>query len=275
MFSQLAERVYVLPYPVLKVNCTLVIGDERALLIDTLSTDDQATELGAAVRALTDLPLTLVNTHFHYDHSFGNATLAGPDTEIWASQACADELRDRGRHWQLRWQDEIAAFDQPLALAVGQVTLRPPDRVAHGSVDLDLGGVTVTLVSVGRGHTDGDLVARVGDLVVAGDLIESGAPPDFADSYPLDWPQTLATVTRLGTMFVPGHGPVMTHDEVIDQHDGLARLEWLIRDGHADGASVQKVAHASELTRWGETGREQALHAVRRGFGQLDVRIDG
>jgi hypothetical protein len=67
----------------------------------------------------------------------------------------------------------------------------------------------------------------------------------------------------------------MAHDEVVDQHDGLTRLGWLIREGHSDGAPAQKVAHASELARWGDTGLQQALHAVRRGYAQLDVLIDG
>jgi glyoxylase-like metal-dependent hydrolase (beta-lactamase superfamily II) len=272
-FTQFADRVFVFAYPVLKVNCTLVVGDDRALLVDTLATAAQAGELAEAVRALTDRPLVLANTHLHYDHTFGNATLAGPDTEIWATEPCARQLRERGAHWQRHWQQEVTGFDADLAHAVGRVELRAPDHVVHSSTELDLGGVTATLTAAGRGHTDGDLVVRVGELVVAGDLIESGDPLDFTDSYPLDWPETLAAVEALGSLFVPGHGAVMSAEQVREQHDELTRLDWLIREAHADDVDPRRVARATELARWGDNGLVQALHAVRRGYGQLDARI--
>ena len=44
-FTELADRVYLLRYPVLDVNVTLVVGDGAALVVDTLSTPAQATEL--------------------------------------------------------------------------------------------------------------------------------------------------------------------------------------------------------------------------------------
>lgn len=75
-FVEVADRVLVLREPLLAVNVTLVLGEGQALLVDTLSTVGQAVELAEAVRAVTADPLTLVNTHHHFDHCFGNATLA-------------------------------------------------------------------------------------------------------------------------------------------------------------------------------------------------------
>jgi len=73
---EVGPDVYVLRYPVLDVNVSLIVGGEVAVVVDTLSTVDQATELATAVRAVTPLPLAIVNTHHHFDHCFGNATLA-------------------------------------------------------------------------------------------------------------------------------------------------------------------------------------------------------
>jgi hypothetical protein len=39
---EVADRVFVLRYPVLDVNSTLVVGDGAALLVDTLSSARQA-----------------------------------------------------------------------------------------------------------------------------------------------------------------------------------------------------------------------------------------
>ena len=47
----------------------LVVGNERACVIDTMNGYN---DLYQAVRELTDKPLTVVNTHGHPDHIFGN-----------------------------------------------------------------------------------------------------------------------------------------------------------------------------------------------------------
>ena len=51
----------------------LIIGSERALLIDT---GMGAGDLKGAVEALTDKPVDVVNTHFHGDHTGGNGQFA-------------------------------------------------------------------------------------------------------------------------------------------------------------------------------------------------------
>ncbi len=81
-------------YPVLDVNATLVVGDGGALLVDTLSTPGQATELAAAVAAVTSAPLTVVNTHHHFDHCFGNATFTPAGGGSWGHVRCVEHLRD-------------------------------------------------------------------------------------------------------------------------------------------------------------------------------------
>ncbi len=47
----------------------LVVGHDRACVIDTMNGYN---DLYQAVRGLTDKPLTVVNTHGHPDHIFGN-----------------------------------------------------------------------------------------------------------------------------------------------------------------------------------------------------------
>lgn len=283
-FAEIGARIYLLTYPVYRVNCVLVDSDEGALLIDTLSTARQAGELLEAVRRVTSQPLSLVNTHFHFDHNFGNATLAetlagggatlagGDTTPIWAHPSCAQELGERGEHWRRYWQQEIAEEDEELALEIGDVRLLPPNRLVPHAQVLDLGGRAVTLSHHGRGHTEGDLVVRVDDVLIAGDLVEEGAPPAFEDAYPLEWPETAARLLDLAFVsLVPGHGRVVDRAFLAEQHEELSKLDWLIRDGHADSAPVERVVKASPLSRkWGEAGRLQSMLAAKRGYSQLD-----
>jgi glyoxylase-like metal-dependent hydrolase (beta-lactamase superfamily II) len=265
-FEEIAERVWLLNHPAYDVNCTLIVGDERAMLVDTLWGADDG--LASAAARVTALPLVLVNTHFHFDHCLGNAALAAQ--EIWGHVACARELGERGEHWRLAWEREYE-------LDLSAVTIRPPDHLVEHAATLDLGGCEVVLSHHGRGHTDGDLVARTGQVLVAGDLVEQGGPPNFEDSYPLDWPDTLAELMRLAdpeTLIVPGHGTPVDIRFLRAQHDELTRLDWLIRDGHADDAPIERVADKSPWHRFGPSGTTQSRLAVKRGYAQLAGRLE-
>lgn len=271
---EVAPDVYVLRYPVLDVNASLVVGGEVAVVVDTLSTNAQALDLASAVRAVTDKPLVLVNTHHHFDHCYGNAVLADlvPGTPIWAHEAAVTTLREDGAKLQRAWYEEYLSTDPELAQGIADVQLRVPNRSVHIESIMDIGGRVVELRHLGRGHTDGDLVVAVPDalVLIAGDLVEQGAPPSFADSYPLDWPETLAALRQLPwttPVVVPGHGAVVDLDYVRAQHDELTELAWLIREGHADGAAPEAVAAKAPF------GHEAALIAVRRGYAELAGRI--
>lgn len=271
-FTELADRVYLLRYPVLDVNVTLVVGDGAALVVDTLSTPDQAAELAEAIRAVTAEPLAIVNTHHHFDHCFGNATLAGPATPVWGHKLAAEHLRDAGTEWRRKWYEQWCEAEPELADGLAEATIRPPDRIVQRSADLDIGGRPVTLRHFGRGHTDADLVVLVPDVdvVLAGDLVEESGPPDFGDAYPLEWPETLAALAhQLGpaSRVVPGHGAPVDQAFVQALHAQLTELDWLIRDGHADGAPVAAVAARSPF------GADASLVAVKRGYAELSGRV--
>nr|WP_205861380.1 MBL fold metallo-hydrolase [Planosporangium flavigriseum] len=255
-------------YPVLDVNVTLVVGDGAALLVDTLSTDAQARELRDAVRAVTPHPLTVVNTHHHFDHCFGNAVLAAPDRPIWAHEEAAILLREQVTKLKREAYAEWGPSHPELAAGLAEVTVRPPDHTVHLEATLELGARQVTLRHLGRGHSVGDLVVHVPDaaVLVAGDLVEEGAPPSFGDGYPLEWPETLFALLELtspATVVVPGHGAVVDRDFVRAQHNDLTELDWLIREGHACDAPVDEVAARAPF------GPDAARVAVRRGYAEL------
>lgn len=271
-FTEVGPDVYLLRYPVLDVNATLVVGAGEALLVDTLATDAQARDLVRAARTVTPHPWTVVNTHYHFDHCFGNAVVAGGGRAVWGHEETVALLTDQAAALQRQWYAEWAATEPELAEGLAAVTVVAPGHAVHRTATLTVGGRRVILRHHGRGHTAGDLTVQVpdADLLVAGDLVEESGPPDFGDSYPLDWPETVAGLRHLigsGTAVVPGHGAVVGRSFVDAQHDQLAALEWLIREAHADGAAVAKAAEAA-ATRT-ELPLPAAQTAVRRGYAQL------
>jgi glyoxylase-like metal-dependent hydrolase (beta-lactamase superfamily II) len=258
--TEVAERVFVLRYPVLDVNVTLIPGAEVMAVVDTLSTPTQAGIVRRAARRIAGLPIVVVNTHHHFDHSFGNASLDA--TAIYSHPEAAARLTATDPH---RVHREWGAHDPELD-ELAAVTVVVPDRLVPHETGVDLGGREIVLHFLGRGHTAGDLVVHVpdADLVVAGDLVEESGPPSFEDGYPLEWPETLAALVALGAhAVVPGHGAPVDVAFVRAAHDDLAALAWLIRDGHADGAPREAVVAKAPFP------VDTAAVAVARGYAEL------
>ena len=269
-FVEVADRVHVLRQPLLHVNVTLVVGDDAALLVDTLSTAAQARELADAARAVTPHPWTLVNTHHHFDHCFGNAALAAdPPRPVYAHELAIAALRDRPDELRRAAYEEIRDEQPTLAAQLGDTELLAPTHPVHSETVLDIGGRRVVLRHPGRGHTDADLVVQVpdADVLVAGDLVEQSGPPAFEESYQLQWPDAVAELLRLttpSTVVVPGHGEPVDVEFVRAQHTRLVDQAWLIRAGHTGNAPPERVAAESPF------GARAGLIAARRGYAELD-----
>lgn len=202
-WREIGDRVHVRRYRFLDQTIGAIVGREHVAIIDTRSTPHQATEILTELRALTSLPVVVVNTHGHWDHAFGNSTFR-PAT-IWGHVRCATMIEQRGEQQRAR----IAAAIPELAEELAEVVLDPPDRTFEASATIDLGGRVIDLRYLGRGHTDNDIVIDVpdADVIFAGDLLENGATPSFGDAYPLDWPATAAALARMVSGVVAaGHG---------------------------------------------------------------------
>ena len=131
----------------------LVVGEDRACVIDTMNGYN---DLSAAVRKLTDKPVTMVNTHGHPDHIFGNmyfseAYLHPADLELARSFAENPEfismLEEKGRSF-------------------------PPFREILPGEVIDLGGRTLEVFGL-PGHTPGGilLLLREDRILFTGDSV--------------------------------------------------------------------------------------------------------
>ncbi|GAB2687006.1 MBL fold metallo-hydrolase [Saccharopolyspora gloriosae] len=223
---EVADGVRARRHEELDLTTGLVLGSERALVIDTRGDHRQGAELAAAVRAETSLPCVVVLTHGHFDHCFGTAAFR--PAPVWAHRGCAAYLREHAERQRAQWCAHYrreGRADVADALAASEVV--PPDRAVTGSAEVDLGGRVVRLHHFGPAHTDHDLVVSVPDVavVLAGDLVEQGAPPDFEDADPQHWPTALSGVLALRPeIVVPGHGAPVDAEFVRGQRDELVRL---------------------------------------------------
>jgi glyoxylase-like metal-dependent hydrolase (beta-lactamase superfamily II) len=206
IWLEVGDRVFTRRYRFFDQQIGAILTDAGPVVVDTRSTGRQAREILADLGALTGLPVAaVIDTHHHFDHAFGNAVFR--PAPIWGHTRCAERIRAT----TAAEIAEIAADTPRIAAELAETVLDPPDRTFSEAAALELGGRTIELRYLGRGHTDDDIVVAVEDagVLFAGDLLENGAPPYFGDGYPLDWPATLRAVRRLvrGAV-VPGHGDV-------------------------------------------------------------------
>jgi glyoxylase-like metal-dependent hydrolase (beta-lactamase superfamily II) len=251
-FTEVADRVWVARYEQYDVNVTLVGGSAGLLVVDTHGSAAAAGDVIEDIRTLGAGDVTgIVNTHWHFDHTYGNGTFRTTygEVPIVAHEIAAEELA--------RWGDaDVAVL---------------PDRTFSSALVLDLGDRQVELVYPGRGHTAGDLVLRVpdADVLLAGDLVEESAPPSFGtDSWPMDWPLSLDVVLGLSTsrtVVLPGHGAPVNRDFVEEQRNTIGIVAETIRDLAGRGVPVDQALAAGEWP-W---ERERLETAVRRGYEQL------
>ncbi|MGI5453931.1 MBL fold metallo-hydrolase [Streptomyces sp. CA-249302] len=237
-------------------NCLLVVSGGQAALVDTPYDRVMTEALIAAARPV--LPggagavRTIVNTHVNGDHTFGNGCF--PGAEIIATKASAEHLCREPSPQQMHFLTHGTPADQPLGWYAREhfgrysyegVEAVPPTVTFSGRYELRVGDVEAELIEVGPAHSAGDLVVHLPaqGVVVAGDVL-------FAGDHPVHWDGPIARVaaaceTILGLeaeVVIPGHGGVMSREDVQCYVTYLLELEALIRARHAAGVPADEAA---------------------------------
>ena len=123
--------------PFFGANLVVIVNKDDVVLVDSATTPRAARALVADVKLLTDKPIrTVVNTHWHYDHTDGNS-IFGPEVQIIAHEYVRQQLLT----FDILHNDPFktstvtagpalivanAGLAGEVAAAVGPVTVRPP-----------------------------------------------------------------------------------------------------------------------------------------------------
>jgi glyoxylase-like metal-dependent hydrolase (beta-lactamase superfamily II) len=270
-FREVADQVWVARQEWYDLNVCLIRGSAGLVVVDTQASARAAQDIIEEVRALGIGEVTaIVNTHEHFDHTFGNGAFraAYGEVPIHAHEVAAEQTVDAGEWIKKRFEVE---WDDPHRDEVLETEIVVADHTFSSVSVLDLDDRQVELVHPGRGHTAGDAVIRVAgaDVVLAGDLVEESAPPAYGtDCHPLDWPGTLDVVLNLmagDTVVVPGHGALVDRDFVEQQRQDIAITAQTIRDLAAAGVPADRALVEGE---W-PFPAGALTNAVLRGYEQL------
>lgn len=200
---KLAEGVYGFIGKEGATNSGFVVTREGVVVIDTQGPKDLALLLKKRIREITDKPvLYVINTHFHGDHTFGNQYFKEAK-EIISHENTKINLTEKDKEHR----EQFKRFFGENALEGFELTL--PTKTIKDTFLLQVGGKTIELAWLGRGHTDGDIVVflPVERVLFGGDLLYKERLPWLGDAYISDWVETLDRLRNFDAgIYVPGHG---------------------------------------------------------------------
>src|SRR5579863_2227226 len=162
-FLEVADRVWVARYEWADANVTAIGGERGLVVVDTHGSAAAGRVVLADLDRLGAGHVThVVNSHWHWDHTFGNVAFrdAVQGVPIHAHEEAARWLSEHGQRMKQRFADSP---DDPHREDVAATEIVIPDQTFTETHALDLGDRLVELVYLGRGHTSGDIVTRVVD----------------------------------------------------------------------------------------------------------------
>ena len=258
-------------------NHAIIVNDDDVLLVDDGTTPATARDLLADIKLLTDKPVrTVVNTHFHYDHTDGNSVF-GPEVAIIGHQFLRTAIVNFDvlhREPYLTSLNRVPALIESLGkeiaaekdiakkellqkqLADAQMLLGqmreiravPPNVTYATRMALHRGSREIDLLFLGRGHTGGDTVIYLPKekIVATGDLMESQVAY-MGDAFFDEWITTLDALKKLDfNLVLPGHGRPFGDKELITAFQGYlkdvtAKVAVLRKQGVSPEDAAQRV----------------------------------
>lgn len=279
-WTEIVPGVFFRRYPQddITVTVTVIRGTHGLLLVDTGGSPADAGRIDADMTLLGEL-IGVVNTHAHYDHTFGNQhfTAGSRGIPIYGHHLLPAHLTEYEGPRLAAWRAGTSA-EPPREW--DDVVITPPTELVRARSWIDLGDRAVELIPLDPGHTDGDLVIRVpsrtedsGDTWVVGDVMEEPGPPMYGSGcFPIRWPATLsALLAEIGEddVIMPGHGRPVSRDFGLAQLAALTATADLIRWHHRAGHDVEQALRAPG---WAYPPAALEL-AVQRGYRELEDEI--
>jgi len=222
-------------------NIGVSAGEDGILIVD-----DQfaplAPKIEAALKGIADKPLKFVlNTHWHGDHTGGNAAF-GRKAPIIAQT----NVRKRLMEGNAQWKIEPAPKD---AL---------PVLTFDTDVTLHFNGEDVRVVHYPRGHTDGDAIIYFpsANVLHMGDDFFNGRFPFIDVSSGGSVKGLIANIEKVlkdfppGVKVIPGHGPLGTMKDLQSYLTMLKETSSAVAQAKKQGATADQMKKDKILSKY-------------------------
>ena len=229
-------------------NIALMIGEQGLVLIDAdYAAMSEALEHELAKHGGIEQVTYLINTHWHADHTQGNA-LIGHHAPIIAHNNVRSRLLTR---------QEVKLFNmvsEPYAAhAIPSITY---DK----TLTLSINGETLEIVHFANGHTDGDSIVflKQANIVHMGDHFFSGFYPFVDVGTGGDVRKMASNVEAVlariddDTVVIPGHGPLSSKADLEDFHEMLVGTTAEVEAMLVKGMTIEQIQAEGLSLEWEE-----------------------
>lgn len=215
-------------------NVAVLVGDDGVLVVDD-ELQPLTPKLRTALAALSKKPVRFVlNTHWHLDHTGGNAVFGAGGAVIVA-------------HYNVRKRlstDQFMEFLGQKHTILASPAAALPVVTFNDDITFFLDGDEIHVFHVSPAHTDGDSVVHftkanvihTGDIFVGGYPIVDSSSGGTYEGFIAAADRVLA-VADDATKIIPGHGPLMTKADLVAWRDMLVK----VRDRIAALAAQKKT----------------------------------
>ena len=266
---EVAEHVfaYIQPDGSWWINNTgFIVGSSSIISVDACSTERRTRAYRERIASVSPAPVaTLVNTHHHGDHTYGNAFMGA--ATIVGHERCRTELIRAGLPADTGIWDPVEW---------GHVTLAPPTITFIDGLKLWSDDTLVEVSYVGQpAHTTNDSLVWLPEqeVLFCGDLLFNGGTPFLLMGSVLGAIEVLTKIVAPipARVIVPGHGPPCDH-ELIGTIVGY--LEFVLetaQEGRAAGLTPLQAAREADLRPYAEwLDNERIVGNLHRAYADLD-----
>jgi glyoxylase-like metal-dependent hydrolase (beta-lactamase superfamily II) len=241
---KLAENVYGyedIRQPGFTTVSLFVVGNDGVLLADGQGSPAATQRLLDAIKAVTPKPLKwyIVGSD-HGDHTAGNSVLPKDVTYVIHPNSLAQMQRDAAN---------------PNRQAKAPPVIVPAAAMTGATQSIDVGGIEVRAMFLGRAHTGGDLMVYLPKqrLLFMSEAYLNRVFPAMRSAYPSEWVATIDKALALDVeRYVPGHGfieePKVSREELLEFQQALKAVNAEVKRLHDQGLSADA---ATAQANWG------------------------
>ncbi|MEV5897707.1 MBL fold metallo-hydrolase [Nonomuraea fuscirosea] len=247
-------------------NTGFLAGRRGVVVIDACSTERRTRAFRAAIGKVSDRPITtLVNTHHHGDHTFGNWLF--PEATIVGHEGVREQIiADGTPAYRAAWSPEVEW---------GRLELAPPFLTFTDRITLHSDDLRCEVRHVGHAaHTTNDSYVWIPErrLLFSGDLVFNGGTPFVLMGSVAGTLQALEQLSELGAeTVVPGHGEVCGPEAYEPVAAYLRFVQETARRGRQAGLTPLEAATESDLGEWaGLLDSERIVGNLHRAYAELD-----
>jgi len=263
-------------------NAAVSIGNDGVLVVDTM-VEPLADKFLAEVRRLAgDKPIRyIINTHFHPDHTGGNAKVTAAGQSIVAGNFAAQVGQDAASQANILAHENTQIHMGEVKPALPFIAM-PTDTFFTEAKDLFFNGEAVQILHQPAAHTDGDVIVffRKSDVIVAGDVYINTTFPIVQIDQGGSFQGIIDALNRVidltvpaekqegGTYVIPGHGRLADEADIVEYRDMNTILRDRFLNAIKKGMTLEQVKASHPVLEY------EGRYGASSGFWTTDAFIE-